>query len=75
MKLPISHEQNFKGKLEQTKPIRCRRNFNLRVVIFSLIALGFVALTFLVNPYFIAGAVLFMILNQRELGRKKKDKN
>jgi len=48
------------------------KNFNPKVVIFSLIALGFVALTFLINPYFIVGAIVFMILNQRELGRGKK---
>ncbi len=47
------------------------KNFNPRVVIFSLIALGFIALTFLVNPYFVIGAIVFMIINQRELKRKK----
>ena len=46
------------------------KNFNSKVVIFSSVALGFIALTFLVNLYFIVGAVVFMILNQRELGRK-----
>lgn len=45
---------------------------NWKVVIFSLIALGFIALTFLVNPYFIIGAIVFMFLNQKELKRKKK---
>ena len=45
---------------------------NWKVVIFSLIALGFIALTFLVNPYFIAGAIVFMLLNQREIMGKKK---
>lgn len=44
---------------------------NKKVVIYSFIALGFVALTFLVNPYFIAGAILFMLLNQKELMGKK----
>ena len=48
------------------------KKFNLKVVIFSLIALGFIALTFLVNPWFIVGAVLFMTLNQREIMGKKK---
>ncbi len=48
---------------------------NWKVVIFSLIALGFIALTFLVNPYFVAGAILFMLLNQREImGKKKHEK-
>jgi len=48
------------------------KRFNLKVVLFSLIALGFIALGFLVNGYFIIGAVVFMFLGQRELGKKKK---
>ena len=44
---------------------------NLKVTIFSLIALGFLVLTFLVNWMFIIGAVILMILNQRELMKKK----
>jgi hypothetical protein len=48
-----------------------KKQINWKVVIFSLIALGFIALM-LVSPYFVAGAVLFMILNQRELSKKKK---
>jgi hypothetical protein len=55
----------------ETKP-KSKRHINVKVVIFSLIALGFIALTFLVNPYFVAGAVLFMLLNQREIMHKKK---
>jgi hypothetical protein len=50
-----------------------KRQFNSLAVIFSTIALGFIALTFLVNPYFIAGAVVFMLLGRRELGRGKRD--
>jgi hypothetical protein len=49
-----------------------KRKINWLVVIFSLIALGFIALTFLVNPYFIAGAVVFMLLNQKEMMKKRK---
>ena len=45
---------------------------NPEVVIFSILALGFLALTFLVDWVFIIGAVVLMILNQRELMRKKK---
>ena len=45
---------------------------NPKVVIFSIFALGFLVLTFLVNWFFIIGAVVLMILNQRELMRKKK---
>lgn len=43
---------------------------NPKVVIFSLIALAFMALTFLVDWIFIVGAVIFMIINQRELMKK-----
>ena len=45
---------------------------NIKVTIFSIIALGFLALTFLVNWMFIIGAVIIMIINQRELLKKKK---
>lgn len=51
---------------------RKKRKTNWKVVIFSLTALGFIALTFLVNPYFIIGAVVLMFLNQRELKGKMK---
>ena len=50
------------------------KRFNLKVVVYSLIALGFIALTFLVSPWFIIGAVAFMILNQIEImGKKQKE--
>lgn len=48
-----------------------KRKINKKVVIYSLIALGFIALTFLVNPYFIIGAIVFMLINQKELMKKK----
>ncbi len=41
-----------------------------KVVIYSLLAFGFIALTFLVDWMFIIGAVILMILNQRELMKK-----
>lgn len=43
---------------------------NPKVVIYSLIALGFLALAFLVDWLFIIGAVILMIINQRELMKK-----
>ena len=43
---------------------------NPKVFWLSIIALGFLALTFLVNWLFIIGAVILMILNQRELMKK-----
>ena len=48
-----------------------KSKFNTKVVVFSLIALGFIILTFLVNPYFIIGAIVFMLINQREIMKKK----
>jgi len=43
---------------------------NVKVVVYSIIALGFLAMTFLVDWLFIIPAVILMILNQRELMRK-----
>jgi len=43
---------------------------NIKVVFLSFVALGFLALTFLVDWLFILGAVIIWIYNQRELGRK-----
>jgi len=45
---------------------------NLKVIIFSIIALGFLALTFFVDWIFIIGAVILVFLNQKELMKKKK---
>ena len=41
------------------------------MVILSIIALGFLALTFLVDWIFIIGAVIMLYLNQRELMKKR----
>jgi len=43
---------------------------NIKVIIYSLISLGFVALTFLVDWMFIIGAVVMIWLNQKELMKK-----
>jgi len=40
---------------------------NIKVVIYSILALGFMALTFLVDWVFIIGAVLLVYLSQKEL--------
>ncbi len=47
------------------------KKMNKKVVFLSLIALGFLALTFFVDWIFIIGAVIIMIINQRELLGKK----
>ena len=52
--------------------MKSKRKPNWKVVIFSLIALVFITLTFLVNPYFVIGAIVFMLINQRELIKKTK---
>ncbi len=44
---------------------------NIKVVVYSLIALGFLVLTFLVDWIFILGALVLMILNQKELMKKE----
>ena len=40
---------------------------NIKVIVYSLIALGFVALTFLVDWMFIIGAIILIWHNQKEL--------
>ena len=42
---------------------------NIRVIVYSLVALGFVVLTFRVDWLFIIGAVIMIWLNQKELMR------
>jgi|TARA_Y100000034_G_scaffold74012_1_gene88962 hypothetical protein len=44
---------------------------NSKVVMYSILALGFLVLTFLVDWIFIIGAVVLMYLNQKELMKKK----
>jgi len=53
--------------------MKSKNKINVKVVIYSIIALGFMVLTFLVDWMFIIGAVIMIWLNQRELmGRKVK---
>ncbi len=47
--------------------MKSKKKINIKVVIYSFIAMGFVALTFLVDWMFIIGAVVMIWLNQREL--------
>ena len=47
------------------------KKINKKVVFLSLIGLIFIALTFLVDWIFIIGAVIIMLINQRELFGKK----
>lgn len=41
-----------------------------KIIIISLIGLGFLALTFLVDWIFIIGAIIAMYLNQKEIIKK-----
>jgi len=43
---------------------------NPKVVILSIIALGFLVLTFLVDWLFILGAVIIFFINRKELRQK-----
>jgi len=51
--------------------MKSKNKINTKVIIYSIIALGFIALTFLVDWIFIIGAVVMIWLNQRELKGKK----
>jgi hypothetical protein len=61
-----SHRKSTKKDREKA------HHTNWKVVVYSIIALGFIALTFLVDWMFIIGAVVMMWLNQRELMKSRK---
>lgn len=46
------------------------KKINVKVIVFSFIALGFVVLSVLVDWIFIAGALVMIYLNQKELVRE-----
>ena len=50
------------------------KKINVKVIIYSIIALVCLALTFLVDWFFIIPAVILMFLNQRELMKNKYKK-
>lgn len=45
---------------------------NKKVIIYSLIAIGFLVLSFTLDWLFIIGAVILMFLNQKELIKRNK---
>jgi hypothetical protein len=47
-----------------------KSRINIRVVVYSILALGFVALTLLFNWMFVIGALVLSWLSQRELMKK-----
>lgn len=50
------------------------KKMNIKVISYSIIALSFMALTFLVDWKFIIGATIMIWLNQIELTRKSEAK-
>jgi len=48
-----------------------RKDINKSVILGSLIGIGFVTLGFFVNWLFMAGAVVMMVWNQKELMKEK----
>lgn len=53
------------------KKTKVESKVNYRVIIYSLIAFGFLVLTFLVDWLFIIGAAVMMWLNNKELTKRK----
>ena len=47
---------------------------NWKVIIYSIIALGCIALSYFVDWAFLIGAIIMVFLNQRELFKNKKKK-
>ena len=52
--------------------MKSKNKINIKVIIYSIIAIGFLVLTFLVDWMFIIGAVIMMWLNQKELMGEKR---
>lgn len=48
---------------------------NVKVLLLSILGLLFIILTFVLNPWFIAGAIIIMLINQRELMKNSAKKN
>ncbi len=55
----------------KTKKSLKSKKVNVKVIIYSIIAFGFLALTFLVDWMFIIGAMIMIYLNQKELMKKR----
>jgi len=48
---------------------------NIKVLLLSILGILCIVLTFVINPWFIAGAIIVMLINQRELMKKSIKKN
>ncbi|OGJ15562.1 hypothetical protein A3K73_05235 [Candidatus Pacearchaeota archaeon RBG_13_36_9] len=62
-----------KNKANKSKAykINKKHGINWRVVVYSILGLGCIALTFLVDWLFIIGTVVCIYLNQKELNKKR----
>ena len=60
----------MKKKKSKKDEIPKKRGINWKVVIYSVIGLECIALTFLVDWMFIIGTVVCIFLNQKELNKK-----
>ena len=49
-----------------------KNKINKKMMIYSILAFGFVVLSFFVDWLFLIGAVIMVYLNQRELMRKRE---
>jgi len=71
MKKQIKQTLN-KGNNKKDKKREERANKpNVKVIVYSILALGFLALGFFVDWLFIIGAIVLVALNQRELMRAR----
>jgi hypothetical protein len=48
--------------------------FNIKIFLLSILALLFLILAFVWNPWFIAGAVILVFINQKELMKTSSKK-
>jgi hypothetical protein len=48
---------------------------NIKVLLLSLLGILFIVLTFVWNSWFVAGAIIIMLINQRELMKKSVKNN
>ena len=63
------NKRNKAGKKE-TSGNGIRKGMNWKVVLYSIVGLECIALTFLMDWMFIIGAVVCIYLNQKELNKK-----
>jgi hypothetical protein len=64
----LSNKDN--KKMDESKKIRWRKGINWMVVVYSIIGLACIALSFTVDWMFLIGTVICIFLNQRELNKK-----